>query len=207
MRKYGPPEIFGNLEAMRFASETIFGPIRCFSDARQQSFICVNTTFLPIASYSTGFGFLIVCLFRKPHLSQMRFARLIVRLEEGEVVERKARRSFSALFAAISQVSPPSNGANWRVRKKVIRNNRPAATALNKVSLKSTVSDNHAVLNTEWQYSSSLYNAYQQNCKKYCKKSCNFHSIHFHFLPGGKFESNTRVAGKLSSISQVANFF
>ena len=70
----------------------------------------------------------------------------------GGVVERKTRKSFSALFAAISQVSPPSNGANWRMRKKVIRTNRPAATALNKVSLKSTVIDNHAVLNTEWQY-------------------------------------------------------
>ena len=87
----------------------------------------------------------------------------------------------------------------------MIRTNRPAATALNKVSLKSTVSDNHAVLNTEWQYSSSLYNAYQQNCKKYRKKSCNFHSIHFHVLPGGKFESNTRVAGKLSYIPGIAS--
>ena len=42
--------------------------------------------FLPIASYSTGFGFPVVRLSRKPHPSQMRLARLLVRLEEGKVV-------------------------------------------------------------------------------------------------------------------------
>ena len=39
---HGPPEILGNLEAMRFASETIFGPIRYFSEAIQQNFTCMN---------------------------------------------------------------------------------------------------------------------------------------------------------------------
>ena len=62
------------------------------------------------------------------------------------------------------------------------------------MSLKSTISDNHA----ELRNGNILYTAYQQNCKKYRKKSGNLHSIHFHFLPGGKFDSNTRVAGKLS---------
>ena len=45
--------------------------------------------FLPIVSYSTGFGLLIVCLSRKPHPSQMRLARLITwknrRLLEGRL--------------------------------------------------------------------------------------------------------------------------
>ena len=60
--------------------------------------------FPPFASYSTAFGFLIVHLSHKAHPSQMRFARLIVRLEEWKVVGRKTRKSSFALFAVISQV-------------------------------------------------------------------------------------------------------
>ena len=61
--------------------------------------------FPPIASYSTGFGFPIVHLSRKPQPSQIRLARLIVHLEERQVVGRKTGKSSFALFAAISQVS------------------------------------------------------------------------------------------------------
>ena len=86
--------------------------------------------FPPIALYSTAFGFLIVHLSHKAHPSQMRFARLIVRLEERKVVGRKTRKSFSALFAVISQVWTChqcafgmhghllSNGANWQRKGK-----------------------------------------------------------------------------------------
>ena len=72
---------------------------------------------LPIASYSTGFGFLIVCLSHNPHPSQMRLARLIVCLEEGKVVERKTRKRFFRTVCshlASFNMSPLSNDANWR---------------------------------------------------------------------------------------------
>ena len=36
------------------ASETIFGPKRCFSEARRQSFYMQHAPFLPIAPYSTA---------------------------------------------------------------------------------------------------------------------------------------------------------
>ena len=62
-------------------------------------------SFLPIASCSTGFGSPIVRLSRKPHPSQMRQTRLVVRLEERKVTRRKTRKNSFALFAAISQVS------------------------------------------------------------------------------------------------------
>ena len=60
---------------------------------------------LPIASYSTGFGFPIIHLSRKPHPSQMRLMWLIIRLQERKVVGRKTRKTSFALFTAISEVS------------------------------------------------------------------------------------------------------
>ena len=128
MCKYGPLEILGNLEAMRLASETICRPIQCFSKARQltEFHMCEYYPFCPLALRHTalaGFGFLIICLFRKPHLLQMRLARQIICLEEGEIVERKTRRSSSALFCShlsSFNMSPLSNGANWQVREKVV---------------------------------------------------------------------------------------
>ena len=58
--------------------------------------------FLPVVTYTTGFGFLIICynLTSNTHL-KIRPVRLIVCLEEQKVVGRLARNPF-ALFAAIS---------------------------------------------------------------------------------------------------------
>ena len=61
--------------------------------------------FLYIASYSTGFGFLVVHLPCKPHPLQMRLVRLIVHFEEWKVVGSKTQRTSFTLFAAISQFS------------------------------------------------------------------------------------------------------
>ena len=47
----------------------------------------------------------IVRLLFKPHPSQTRLARLVVRLDEWKVVRKNTRKSFFALFAAISHVS------------------------------------------------------------------------------------------------------
>ena len=95
------PEIFG----YEIASETIFGSIRCFSEARRQVHMYEYLPFLPIVSYNTGFGFLIVRLSRKSCPLQMRLARLIVCLEEQKVVGRKTRMSIFCTVAAIAQVS------------------------------------------------------------------------------------------------------
>ena len=107
---------------MRFASETISGPIRCFSEARQQSFTCMNIYPLPIASYSIGFGFLIVCLFRKPHHSQMRLARLqSFAWKKGKLLEDSEEFLHTVHSHPASFNKHFGNGANWRVREKVVR--------------------------------------------------------------------------------------
>ena len=57
-----PPRKFGEFRGYEIASETIFGPKWCFSEARQQSLTCMNIyPFLPVVPCSTGFGFPIVC--------------------------------------------------------------------------------------------------------------------------------------------------
>ena len=84
---HGPLEIFGNLEAMRLLLRPFLGQYD--ASRRPDSRACFTCmTFLPNASYSTGFGFPIV---RLPHPLQMRLTRLIVRLEEGKVVGRLRR--------------------------------------------------------------------------------------------------------------------
>ena len=61
--------------------------------------------FLFVALHSTVFGIPIIHKSHKPHPSQMKFTRLIIRLEKWKVVGRLLKDSF-ALFAAISyQVS------------------------------------------------------------------------------------------------------
>ena len=61
--------------------------------------------FLFVALHSTVFGISIIHKSHKPHPSQMKFTRLIIRLEKWKVVGRLLKDSF-ALFAAISyQVS------------------------------------------------------------------------------------------------------
>ena len=66
--------------------------------------------FLFIASYSTGFGFLVVHSPCKPHPLQMMLVRLIVHFEEWKVVGSKTHRtSFALLISshlAIFNMSP-----------------------------------------------------------------------------------------------------
>ena len=51
---------------------------------------------LPIASYSTSFGFQIICWSRKPHPSQMRLARLqSFAWKNGKLLEGSLRRALS----------------------------------------------------------------------------------------------------------------
>ena len=97
------------------ASETIFGSIRCFSEARQQVHMTLYKylPFLPIVLYSTGFSFLIVCLILQ---AMPETNCLLGRMESCW----KTWKSFYALFAAISQVSTchlcpwgPCMGVRW----------------------------------------------------------------------------------------------
>ena len=97
-----PPTSPRKFRGYETAPETIFGAIQCFSEARQQSFTCMDITLsahcfrlsdCSLISQATSFT------------DVLRLARLIVRLEEQKVVGRKTRKSSFALFAAISQVS------------------------------------------------------------------------------------------------------
>ena len=86
------------------AFETIFGPETMLLGGQTTEFYMHECLpFLHIALHNTGFGFPIIHKSHKPHPLQMRFERLIVRLEEWKVVGRLGRDSF-ALFAAILQV-------------------------------------------------------------------------------------------------------
>ena len=61
--------------------------------------MCKYLSFLPIAWYSTGFGFLIIS-----QATLLKDKHIIVGLKEWKVVGRKTQKSSFALFAAISQV-------------------------------------------------------------------------------------------------------
>ena len=79
-----PLRKFLEFKGYEVASETIFGPKRCFSEARRQSFTCMNIyPFCPLRHIALhGFDFPIVRQSHKPHPSQ------IVRLEEQKIVGR-----------------------------------------------------------------------------------------------------------------------
>ena len=94
------PGNFWNLEAMRLYLRPFWGKYDA-SRRPDDRVSHVRMSTLPIASYSNGS---IIRLPRKPHPSQMRFVRLIIRLEERKVDGRKTRKNSFALFAAISQV-------------------------------------------------------------------------------------------------------
>ena len=93
-----PPRKFLEFRGYEIASETIFGPKRCFSEARRQSSIRMNSyPFCPLRQIAAFHSLISQAIYP----SQMRLVRLIVRLEEQKVVGRLGRDSF-ALFAAIS---------------------------------------------------------------------------------------------------------
>ena len=118
-----PPKIL----KLEIASETIFGPMRCFSDRGQMTELHMNAI-LPIALYTNGVGFRSSSLIgRKPHPSQVKLARLaIVHLQERKVVGRLAEqfcRTVRSHLASFNMVPvcfgalhgrPPCNGANWQ---------------------------------------------------------------------------------------------
>ena len=118
-----PPKIL----KLEIASETIFGPMRCFSDRGQMTELHMNAI-LPIALYTNGVGFRSSSLIgRKPHPSQVKLARLaIVHLQERKVVGRLAEqfcRTVRSYLASFNMVPvcfgalhgrPPCNGANWQ---------------------------------------------------------------------------------------------
>ena len=91
-----------NLEAMRLLDRS--RPLMGQHNACQRPNDRVSHVFLPIAAYSTGFGFPIVCLSCKPHHSQMRLVRLIIHLEEWKLLGGKNQNSSFPLFTAILQV-------------------------------------------------------------------------------------------------------
>ena len=104
------------------ASETIFVPIRCFSQARRQ--FHMNAT-LPIGSYTNGVGFPILFAFfisQKPHPSQMKPNCKNGKSLEGRLAEqfchtvRSHLTSFNMIplcFGALRE-RPPSSGTNWQ---------------------------------------------------------------------------------------------
>ena len=83
------------------ASETIWANTMLLGGQKTEFHMYEYLAFLPIASYSTGFDFPFVRLSHKPHPSQMRLARLIVRLEERKVVRGLGR--------VLSHCSQPSH--------------------------------------------------------------------------------------------------
>ena len=104
------------------ASETIFEPIRCFSEARRQSFREFHmNAILSIGSFTNGVQSSLL-IGRKPHPSQANFARLIVTTEScwktcGTVLSHCLQSSCkfqhgTMCFGALREC-PPSNGAIW----------------------------------------------------------------------------------------------
>ena len=84
--------------------------------------------FQPLLLHSTGFSFPVVRLPCKLHPSQMRLARLIVHLEEQNVVRWKEDSeefsrtvhshlisfNMSPVYLEAVRGRPPSNGTNWQ---------------------------------------------------------------------------------------------
>ena len=93
---------YHGLRGYKIASETIFGPIQCFSEARRQSFTWMP--FCPLGRTPMVSAFRSCSLIdRKPHPSQMKPNCPFVRTES--CWKEDLRNSFVALFAAILQVS------------------------------------------------------------------------------------------------------
>ena len=85
------------------ASETIFGPMQCFSEARQQSFTCTLSAYCITQNWFQPSGRLLTL---QPHapFGDETCKTIIVHLKEWKVIGRKTQ-IFFALFGASSEIS------------------------------------------------------------------------------------------------------